>query len=234
MIKCYCIAFSVVVVLLAILSIGYVKHDAQPSVKELSSPNCHIVERDAGKIETNRFSYDFLVGGIKLKGIVSVSANCGCTELSLRKGDIFDYSTPFRVTVQLSKNQPGKGHQEFLVVFSDHTAIEGQLSYEYVPPPFVTPEELRFFEDVCEKEAIFCFPNETGVAIQEVVHPVGITWRRECENEKPHEVCLVFEIDRSLFHSDPTGSIEVVATLLLLLYGNILKQQILRCQPKNP
>ena len=183
-----------------------------PQVQTVMLDNVQIVERDAGTITDSPFDYDFLVGGADLKEIVSVSANCGCTGLSLHNGDVFDYSTPFRVTVQLHNSQFGKGRQDFFIKFSDGTAIEGRLAYEYAPPPFVTPEELRFFEDVNEKETIFCFPNEAAVAIQEVIHPIGITWKREHEKERRNEVCLAFEIDRTLFEGDPTGTIEVLTT----------------------
>jgi len=211
--NCKCTGTMSPLVGLLLILLGCSKVAPVPSAQTATLDNVLIVERDAGTITDSPFNYDFLVGGAELKEIVSVSANCGCTGFSLYEGDYFDFSTPFHVTVQLDKSQFGKGCQDFSIKFSDDTAIEGRLTYEYAPPPFATPEELRFFEDVSRKEIIFCFPKETEVAIQEVVHPAGITWQREREKEKRlYEVCLVFEMDHSLFQGDPTGTIEVLTT----------------------
>jgi hypothetical protein len=158
-----------------------------------------MIERDAGVITEDLLGYDFLIGGTEIKEIAFISADCGCTQVFLNQGDIFDYSQPFRVIVQLQGTRFGKGHQDFFVKFSDDTAFTCRLAYEYAPLPFASPKELLFFEDVRTQEIILCFPNETDVAIYEVIHPTGITWKRESEQEKKSEIRLVFEIDRTLF-----------------------------------
>lgn len=174
--------------------------------------NVQFIERNAGVVGEPSLDYDFLIGGTEVKQIVSVSADCGCTQLSLRKGECLDFSKPFPINIQLNINYFGKGHQDFFIQFADGTALKGRLAYEYAPPPFVTPKELLFFEDVSKKELVFSFPNESGVTIQEVVTPAGITWKHEPNGGKKNEVCLVFEINRSLFVGEQTGKIEVVTT----------------------
>jgi hypothetical protein len=188
---------------------GYWELDSNMSIQKVTKDNSPIIERNAGIVVESSFDYDFLVGGTECKDIESVTANCGCTKLFLCKGNRFDYSEPFHVNVQLNKKQLGDGRQDFFIKFTDGTAIECQLTYEYIPPPFLNPEELLFFEDVNEKEIIFCFPDEEGITIQKISLPNGITWRRDSTKEARYEIRLIFEINRSIFNSDSTGNIEV-------------------------
>jgi len=198
--------------LLGLLFLGCSGTDACSPANEVLLNEFVIIERDAGVIAEELLVYDFLIGGSEIKEIARIVADCGCTRVFLHRGDIFDFSQPFRVLVQLQGLRFGRGHQDFLIQFSDDTAIVCRLVYVYAPPPFAKPNELRFFADVNRKEIILCFPNEPGVVVQEVIHPVGITWKREPAQEKRYEVRLVFEVDRSLFGGNPMGRVEVLTT----------------------
>jgi len=178
-------------------------------VENLVLVNSGSIERYAGVVTENLLEYDFLIGGDEVKEIAFVSADCGCTRLLFSPGDVFEFSQPFQVIVQLQGTRPGKGQQDFFIKFSDDTFISCRLTYEYAPLPFVMPEELRFFADVHEKEIVFFFPNETDITIQSITQPDGITWRREISREGHCEVRLIFEVDRSLFFDNPIGMITV-------------------------
>lgn len=177
-----------------------------------SEESVRVIERDAGVIKESSLDYGFLIGDTECKEIASVSANCGCTQLPLREGENLDFSKPFPVNIQLDKNHYGKGHQDFFIRFTDGAALACRLLYEYAPPPFAAPAELLFFEDVSKKRLVLSFPSESEVSIREVTAPAGITWKREPSGEKKHDVCLVFEMDRTLFEGEQTGLIEVVTT----------------------
>jgi len=202
----------VLVVLLAGLFFSGCSKTVQPPAENRTIVGGEFIERHAGVVTENLLEYDFLIGGNERKEIAFVSANCGCTRLFFNQGDIFEYSQPFRVHVQLQGTPLGKGQQDFFIKFSDNTAIVCRLTYEYIPPPFMVPEELRFFADVHEKDVIFYFPNETDVTIQDVKLPAGISWKRESSSEKKHEVRLVFKLDRSLFTDHPIGTVDVFTT----------------------
>jgi hypothetical protein len=183
-----------------------------PSSIVPSLVNAILIERDAVIIVDDYFNYDFLVGSSECKKIVSFSANCGCTSLSLVQGEVLDYSKPFRVNVQLHKSQLGKGSQEFFIKFQDNTAIACRLTYDYIPLPFVTPEELLFFEDINEKELVFCFPSEEDVTILDITLPQGMTWKKNFEKRKKSEIRIVFEINRTIFNDNPMGTINILTS----------------------
>ena len=145
-------------VLIGSLFLGCAKLDVPLPDNEVPVNEAVFLERDAGVVVEHLLVYDFLVGGGESKEVATIFADCGCTRLSLTHGDIFDYSQPFRVHVQLQGTQWGKGQQDFLIKFSDGTVLDCRLTYVYAPPPYVMPEELLFFEDVSKKEITF-FPQ---------------------------------------------------------------------------
>jgi hypothetical protein len=168
-----------------------------------------VIERDAGMIVEDCLHYDFLVGGTEHKEISKVVVCCGCTILSLRNGDYFDYSKPFQVDVQLNRLYYGKATQTFLIEFTDHSVIVGKLLYDYVPLPFVNREELVFLSDTNFKEVVFYFPNEENVTIQRIVSPEGIIGKRKIDKTKKYEFSIIFTIDYDVFHGASSGIIEI-------------------------
>jgi hypothetical protein len=170
-----------------------------------------LVNRDAGVVMEDYLTYDFLVGGSMCRNVESVFANCGCTELSLKQGDIFDYSRPFQVKVQLNKEHWGKSSQKFVVNFVDGTALAGELSYNYLPYPYSNTETLLFFADVDAKTISLHFPGEDNVIIKDIIVPKGIAWKKtNITNAK--KISIEFSIDRVIFQDTPSGSVEILTT----------------------
>ncbi len=197
---------------LSFIILGCAEQEPASRMESRFAEDVRVIECHAGVIEAPLLEYDFSAAGVGPKEIAAVTVGCGCTRLSLRQGEVFDFSNTFRVNIQLDEFQPGKGQQNFLVRFTDGSAIEGLLSYDFRPPPFATPREMRFFEDIDEKELLLCFPGEKDVTIQGIVTPTGFSWEQDSTNQKPHEISLVFELDRSLFTDKRMGVIEIVTT----------------------
>ncbi|MDR3109681.1 MAG: hypothetical protein LBU65_08345 [Planctomycetaceae bacterium] len=169
--------------------------------------NGTIVERNAGIVSESPLYYDFLIGGGYHKEIEKVSVNCGCTSLSIKNGEILDSTKPFRVIVNLNKEQWGKGSQSFFITLVDGTGIHGRLIYDYSPLPYMNPDTLMFFEDVSKTEIIFCFPGEDNVKFNDITVPIGITWEQKKDSLRRGEIRIVFTLDRSIFQDEPSGMI---------------------------
>ena len=171
------------------------------------------VEIDLGEVEDDHV-FDYTLEGIGEKEIKGIIRSCGCVGPALPEGDKWNFDVqPFIVNISLTGKRAGEGIQDFLISFTDDTAVRVKVKYVYLPLPSCTPDSLIFKSEENGKVVTFSFNGENDVAIESVELPTYISWvQRTFSDDSSDSLILTFALDRDNMDGEKDGVIKVCTT----------------------
>ena len=168
------------------------------------------VEIDLGLVEDDHV-FEYLLKGIGEKEISRVARSCGCVGPALNGGDQWNFDEhPFLINIALTGKSAGEGVQDFLISFTDDTAVRVKVKYVYLPLPSCTPESVIFKKEETEKIITLSFRGEKNVAVETVGVPPYISYTQVATPDE--SVVVTFVLDRSNLNDAMDGIIKIHTT----------------------
>jgi hypothetical protein len=155
--------------------------------------------------------FDYLLEGIGEREISRVIRSCGCVGPALHEGDRWNFDEqPFLINISLIGKPAGEGVQDFLIFFTDSTAVRVTVKYVYLPLPSCTPESIIFKKEEMEKIVTLTFRGEKDVAIETVGLPPYMSYTQAALPDD--SVVVTFVLDRNNLNGERDGVIKIQTT----------------------
>jgi len=168
------------------------------------------VEVDLGLLEDEHV-FDYQLDGIGEKEIGRIFRSCGCVGPALSEGDKWNFDQhPFKITVSLAGKAAGKGVQDFLISFTDDTAVRVKVTYVYLPLPSGTPENMIFKNEETEKVITLSFPGEKDINVESIELPSYMSHTQKAVSDNSLDV--IFVLDRNNLNGERDGVIRIRTT----------------------
>jgi hypothetical protein len=168
------------------------------------------VEIDLGLIEDDHV-FDYLLEGIGEKEIKGVVRSCGCVGPALVAGDKWNFGEqPFQINISLTGKPAGEGVQDFLISFTDDTAVRVDVKYVYLPLPSCSQDILIFKKEETEKIVTLTFRGEKDVVVQTAELPPYISFTQATDIDD--SVVVTFVLDRNNLNGEKDGVIKIHTT----------------------